>query len=357
MKKERVQHKEITAVACLIAAVMMISMLPTGDLEAQQRETIGNKKIIGVHVLVESIENGDQLVRAIPALAKMGFNTVIVELDYNYEYESHPELRGKDPVTKETVKKIVKLCRENGLRLIPEFQSLGHQSWAKDTWALLTKYPQFDETPGRYPDNDSIYCRSWCPLNPDVNPIVFSLYDELLDVCEAKALHVGMDEVFLIGEDDCPRCKGKTKAELFAKAVNDIYDHLVKKRGVEMLMWGDRLLDTAATGYGPWDGSANQTAPAIDMIPKDIIICDWHYDKRDSYRSVPLLTEKGFRILPSSWRDPVATEAFVDYSLQFNSDKMLGHLCTLWSEVRLEGVEDNPSFKVVTQKFKALETK
>ena len=30
-------------------------------------------------------------------------------------------------------------------------------------------------------DNRNIYCRSWCPLHPKVNPIVFALIDELID--------------------------------------------------------------------------------------------------------------------------------------------------------------------------------
>ncbi len=30
---------------------------------------------------------------------------------------------------------------------------------------------------------------------------------------------------------------------LYAKAVNDMYDHIVKKRKVGMLMWADRFID------------------------------------------------------------------------------------------------------------------
>src|SRR5260370_1264356 len=83
-----------------------------------------------------------------------------------------------------------------------------------------------------------IYCRSWCPLHPKVNEIVFPLLDEIIDAFQADAFHVGMDEVFLIGSDDCPRCKGKDPAELFAKAVNDLHDHLVRGKKLTMLMWG-----------------------------------------------------------------------------------------------------------------------
>ena len=284
----------------------------------------------GLHVLIESKPAAEALITELPGLAKAGINLLIFEVDYNYEYVSHPELRGDDPITRETVKKVVAMCREYKIRLIPEFQSLGHQSWAEKTYALLTKYPEFDETPGQFPGNKDIYCRSWCPLHPDLNPIIFALYDELIEVFEADALHVGMDEVFLIGSEFCPRCKGRDPAELFAKSVNDCYQHLVKERGVEMLIWGDRFLDGATTGYGEWEASMNKTDPAIDLVPKDIIICDWHYERMKSYPSIPLFLSKGFRVLPTSFRDPKQTKKLLDFSLAFPSERMLGHLCTIW---------------------------
>jgi len=304
----------------------------------------------GLHVLMENKNDAEQLLKEIPELAKLGINLLIVETDYNYEYVSHPELRGDDPVSKETVKKMVNLCRSLKIRLIPEFQSLGHQSWEKKTFALLTKYPEFDETPGQFPENKDIYCRSWCPLHPDLNPIIFQLDDELIDVFEADALHVGMDEVFLIGSEFCPRCKGLNPADLLAKAVNDCYNHLVKERGVEMLMWGDRLIDGATTGYGEWEASLNKTYPAVDMIPRDIIICDWHYEKRKSYPSIPMFLNKGFRVLPTSFKEVKAVKALIDYSLTFPSERMLGHLCTIWRGLKV-GEAKNSSLQAAAKKL------
>jgi hypothetical protein len=154
--------------------------------------------------------------------------------------------------------------------------------------------------------------------------------DELLDAFEADAFHVGMDEVFLIASDQCPRCRGKDPAELFAKAVNDYHAHLVGRRGVEMLMWGDRLLDDAVTGYGKWEASQNGTAPAIDKIPQDIIICDWHYGLRQAYPSVLYFQQKGFRVVSASWKDKQAALAFLDYARRTATERWLGHMGTTW---------------------------
>ena len=241
----------------------------------------------------------------------MGVNVLIMEINYNFVFQSHPELSGGDNALRvEDARDLALTCRKYRIRLIPMLNCLGHQSWSRTTFALLTKHPELDESPGVPADNKGIYCRSWCPLHPDVNKIVLPLIDELIDAFDADAFHVGMDEVFLMAHPSCPRCKGKDPAELFAKSVNDLHKHIVDERKLTMLMWADRLLDDKKFGYGEWEASKNGTGPAIDMIPKDIIMCDWHYEKRpDGYPSVVYLQEKGFRMLPSTWRNKDAALA------------------------------------------------
>ena len=320
----------VLALAVVISAVL--SVCPAGQ----------SQPWLGVHVGLNTQGNTAQLTEVVGRLADLGINAIVAEINYGYEYQSHPELRSANGSNKEQIRKLAAECKAHHVRLIPQFQCLGHQSWSKRTAPLLVKYPQLDETPGLYANNEGIYCRSWCPLHPEVNPIIFSLTDELIDAFEADALHVGMDEVFLIGEDACPRCKGKDKAELFATAVNDYHKHLVEEKKVEMLMWGDRLIDAGKIKYGKWEASDNRTAAAIDRIGKDIIICDSHYELRPAYESVPMFLEKGFRVWPASWKKPEAAKAFVDYSKTINNPRMLGHLNTTWGAVPLKNL---PSFE------------
>ncbi len=336
-----------------VALLAVCFLLLAGRTQAESVVSPQNSKEpwCGVHIGIGSRQAVEQVTGVVGELAGLGINVIVGEINYGYQYTSHPELRRSGASGSEQIKKLVAECRRHEVRLIPQFQCLGHQSWSKNTGPLLTKYPEFDETPGKYPDNKDIYCRSWCPLHPQVNKIVFELMDELIEVFEADAMHVGLDEVFLIGDEDCPRCKGKGKAELLAKAINDYHEHLVGKHKIEMLMWGDRLIDASKYNYGKWEASANDTAPAIDMIPKDIVICDWHYNLRDAYESVPMFLEKGFRVWPASWKKPDASKAFVDYSKRFNNERMLGHFNTTWGAV---AIKDMPSFeplKYATKSF------
>jgi hypothetical protein len=287
----------------------------------------------GLHLTsYQSDKDLEGLEKQIPKLAEKGINVLILEVNYGFEYKSHPELRmGRAQITRDGARGLVEVCRKHGIRLIPQFNCLGHQSWAKRTFPLLVKYPELDMTPGAFEGNEGLYCREWDPLNPKVNEIVFPMLDELLDAFDADAMHVGMDEVFLIGSEHSPSTKGKDPAKVFAKAVNDLHEHLVKQRGVEMLMWGDRLIDGNVYKYGKWESSVYGTAGAIDMVPKDIIICDWHYEVRESYPSVPMFLEKGFRVLPAGWKNVDATKALIRYSRDQKNPNMLGHLFTTWS--------------------------
>ncbi len=296
----------------------------------------------GLHLMLASDKQADVLVQELPKLAADGVNVIIVEVDYNFDFQSHPELRPSEYVTKAGARRLSQAAREQHIRIIPQINCLGHQSWSSRTGALLAQHPDFDETPGQFPDNKGIYCRSWCPQNPDVNRVVFALVDELIDAFEADAFHVGMDEVFIMASDYCPRCHGGDPAKLFAKAVNDFHQHLVTERKVEMLMWGDRLLDAKAEGYSEWEASTNGTPPAIDLIPKDIIICDWHYEKRADYPSVPLLLNKGFRVWPSGWQPLAGAEAFSAFSRQQQNPRLVGYLCTTWGKVKVGEVADWP---------------
>jgi hypothetical protein len=273
----------------------------------------------------------DALAKNLAPLAKLGVNVIILEVDYNFAFKSHPELRrGESPITREGARRFAAACKQNKIRLIPEFQSLGHQSWKAETFPLLTVNPQFDLTPGAFPNNDGIYCREWDPLNPQVWRVVFDLMDEIIDAFHADALHAGMDEVFLLGSEQSPTTKGQDPGALFAKAVNEIHKHLVGKRKVEMLMWGDRLIDGEQFDFGEWEASMNGTATAIERIPKDIIICPWHYEARESYPSITMFIDKGFRVLPAGWKDVEATKALLQFSRAHAGPRLLGHMFTTW---------------------------
>lgn len=275
-------------------------------------------------------------------LASRKVNTLILRVDYNYQYESHPELRDSIALSKQDVQKLVAVCRKNNIRIIPQINLLGHQSWKEKIGNLLKTYPEFDETPlikmpekHVWPNADGLYCKSYCPLHPDVHSVVFAIVDEICNIFEADAFHAGMDEVFYIGERECPRCSGKDPAELFATEVRTINDHLALE-GRNLWIWGDRLIDGKTTGLGEWEASYNNTFRAVDMIPKDVIICDWHYERPD--QTPVYFAVKGLSVVTCPWRMPENAVLQVQDMVRFREhstpemkERFMGMVQTVWS--------------------------
>jgi hypothetical protein len=81
---------------------------------------------------------------------------------------------------------------------------------------------------------------------------------------------------------------------------------------------------------GEWEAAKNGTAAAVDLIPKDIIVCPWHYEVRENYPSIPMLLGKGFRVLPAGWKNVDATKALIGYSRAQTEPRLLGYMFTTW---------------------------
>lgn len=324
-----------------LAAVALLSTSALGQIRPDSLLPVR-----GLSIAAPDVEHVDEFVDFVrDALIPRSVNTLVLRIDYNYEYDSHPELRDSSALTREDVKKIVAVAREGNIRIIPQINLLGHQSWATRLGNLLRVYPEFDETPHvempeeyEWPNEDGLYCKSYCPLHPDVHGVVFALVDEILDVFEADAFHAGMDEVFYIGDDRCPRCAGRDKAELFAEEVTRIRNHLAK-RGAELWIWGDRLIDGRTTGLGMWEASMNRTYRAVDMIPRDVVISDWHYTTATP--TAAYFAVKGLRVVTCPWRLPDVASRQLDMMLQFRAgstpemkERFAGMMHTVWSDAK-----------------------
>lgn len=107
-----------------------------------------------------------------------------------------------------------------------------------------------------------------------------------------------------------------------------------------MWMWSDRLIDGKTTNLLAWQASLNDTYRAIDLIPKDIMICDWKYE--DAPPTPAYFAIKGFNVLASSCSKPDVALAQLDqirlarkngtresFSLTL-AERMKGVFSTMW---------------------------
>lgn len=278
-------------------------------------------------------------------LAPGGVNTIIIQIDYGYEWKSRPELRAEKALSESQVKLMLAVCRKHGIKLIPQMNMIGHQSVEGHSLKkLLEVYPEFDETPHVkmpekwvWPNDDDLYCKSYCTRHPDVHAVLFDLINEAVEVFETKDFHAGLDEIFYLGDEKCPRCKGFDHSELLVDEIRKIHGFLAN-RGVRMWMWGDRLIDGRTTGIGMWEASYNHTWKAIDWLPKDILICDWHYKK--AIPTAAYFAMKGFDVIVCPWNQPevsvaqgVMMKEFIVNSNEEMAQKYKGMMQTIWTPV------------------------
>jgi hypothetical protein len=89
-------------------------------------------------------------------------------------------------------------------------------------------------------------------------------------------------------------------------------------------------------------------------------MCDWHYEPKYPLQTKPksvfpspkIFADRGFRVLPTSFRNVKAVNSFIDQSLAVPTDKVLGHLCTIWNPFKTGQVARLPQLKAASKKIK-----
>ncbi|OGT31931.1 MAG: hypothetical protein A2W28_04480 [Gammaproteobacteria bacterium RBG_16_51_14] len=169
------------------------------------------------------------------------------------------------------------------------------------------------------------------PFNEKNYQFLFSLYEEILNIYEPATLLIGHDEIQ--GLSVYAAGSGKTTAEILEMDIRRIHDWL-NRRSVRTAMWGDMLLD-----HGQWEaavGSANSQNPffrsgathhALQNIPGDILILDWHYEEKKSYDSIGNFRRNGLRVAGVTWYDPKAARNMAE-SVKYSGGQ--GIIATDW---------------------------
>jgi len=327
----------------------------------------------------------------VKTLTDIGINVIVFDIrrnDFHFTCDEGLENLDYKPaegLTKEECKQMAQICRDNEIGIVVDMKySLSKQ----DRGPIAEVYPEFmipeDEwEDGKYyktedvieykgvvyecieshtsnssvkpPNSDywKLYYytglrRTRDPFNKQAEELTFDMIDELIEAFTVNGVkpdgfHISNDE--LTKWLNCPQeCQGMTSAEVFNMSITNLYNH-IKENNPEMkvMMWGDMLLG----GYYP--KFRHGTGEAIDMIPKDIIICDWQYaslsmplDEESGfelwdhgiweYPTIQYFVDKGFKVWPAGWNNSANTRALIKAGLKARpKEKMLGHLYTTWT--------------------------
>lgn len=289
-------------------------------------------------------------------LKKLGYTGIVLGIGKGMKYESYPQISEKWSYTKDEMREIRDCLRNLGMDIIPEFPTLGHQN--------DTNLVKVDKSLVEDPENPTVYCTS----NPETYRVIFSLLDEIIEIFKPEYFHLTHDEVQHWFSKKrmgiCERCKGKKLWEIYSEDVQKLYSFL-KSKNIRMCLWGDMLLDHRKFKICNCNGAVGNVYRAIDLIPEDILIFDWHYHTFSSYPSLKYFRKKGFDVfLGVSFFKPEAVAAFTRYAKKLGVDE--GAIETTWAvpvveELPLETIFissqlfQNPDYDLRKLKKKAYE--
>ena len=210
--------------------------------------------MIGFHIDMNVAQyRADYLARWLAELARLGFDTVLWEVENAIAWETCPECVSPDAFSKDTFRAILAQCRSLGLEPIPLLQTIGHAEY------VLKHGPYRDlrELPSRIDQ--------YCPRNPDVLPFLHSWIDEYLELFgDVATFHIGADEARALGS--CPECRKYAErhslSALYIDHVNAVAEPLTA-RGVTPAIWADMVL---------------HHNEALDTLSREIVLFDWMYD-------------------------------------------------------------------------------
>ena len=251
------------------------------------------------------------------------FNTVVVTVTDGVNLQNAPWKTLSTAWSREDFEKWVTYTRNKGMDVIPEIKLLTHQEklFQNNAPLLMFNRSTYD------PRNEAVYAQ------------VALLIDEIIKITHAHALHIGHDEV--AGHKPRSAKKWLNEGEkmlpafLFLQDVLKLHGYL-KQSGIETWMWGDMLISPEEfpdMNPKPLHGGVADYGKALrDKLPKDIVICDWHYkDDQANFPSLATFRQEGFRALGATWEKPETISNFSHYAAAHGAD---GMIATTWSHVQ-----------------------
>lgn len=197
-------------------------------------------------------------------LGRLRFNVLQLYVEHTFDFRGHPEIcQGSGPLTAEDIRALLARCRENGIELQANLQSLGHCR------RILTRPAH------RHLAESDMYW-SLDTVQEASLDLLEELYGEYLPLFDSPWLNVCMDEPYDIG-------KGQNAGSgLPGQALYMAY--LLKVRALAA-RFGKRLM--------VFGDVFSRHPELLDSLPEDVLLLDWCYDPKPTYGTPQLFGQKG----------------------------------------------------------------
>ncbi|MBQ6246995.1 MAG: family 20 glycosylhydrolase [Kiritimatiellae bacterium] len=271
--------------------------------------------------------------RVIRMAAYYKFNYVILESWGVFRSERHPWHGWRDGwLTPAECRRLASLAKDLGVTLVPFFNVFGHATAAR---GRTGKNAILDVSPEYQPLFEPVEGFNWCISNPEARHVIRDLVGELHEAFERPPyFHLGCDEA---EPPSCAICCAPGYGARVAEHVRSMAE-FVRSLGARPMMWHDMLL---RSGSEKWRGleanGSDETVALLETLPKDTIICDWHYGPAsgDGLHAASLdhFISHGFDTMTCPWDDPGGIAAQCGFARQ----RGLGVICTTWNHLATYG--------------------
>ena len=202
--------------------------------------------------------------------------------EMDYPFSCLPHYRRKGQITTEDLRELIRFAQIYKITVVPCINVLGHcgDFLSYQIHNDLKEYDADSQNP-LYSFSSSL-----CIHSQKVRSLVENMINEICDLFPSDIIHVGGDEVDMIGK--CPQCK--TEFEKLGK--NGIYlqyflfiNSILKSRGRKMGLWSDEVLimepDSSFWCYRKEQcdpSKRSQDFAFLDQMRDNVIFYDWFYN-------------------------------------------------------------------------------
>ncbi|MFO0971942.1 MAG: family 20 glycosylhydrolase [Phycisphaerae bacterium] len=205
-----------------------------------------------------------ELFARVDRLAALKYNQLQLYTEHTFAYRRHRAVwRRASPLTAAQIRRLDAHCRRRGIELVANQNTLGHM----ERWLRHPRYAPLAEATGpwRSPFGDLRTTRATlCPIDPRSRALARQLLDELLPNFSSRAIHIGCDEPFELGQGrSAAACARRGRAAVFAGYVRRLHAHLRRRGTGPVHIWADMIADH----------------PELRRrLPRDLVLCEWGYE-------------------------------------------------------------------------------
>ncbi|MFT3705179.1 MAG: glycoside hydrolase family 20 zincin-like fold domain-containing protein [Agriterribacter sp.] len=276
--------------------------------------------------------------KIIDRLSTLKVNTVIFEFEDKLRYRKAAAVAAPQAVTIEEFIALSNYAKARNIEISPLVQGLGHASF-------ILKHKEYAAL-----RDDSTSDYVFDPLNPKTYELQFAMYEDAMEATPyGKYLHIGGDEVGMLGKSDASKKSGMKPLELQMYWLKKVTAFAVMHHRIP-IFWDDMVFKLAGlyqTTYDDkmskeevdelWKKNKTLLDENIALFPEHCIYARWNYEAPDipgNKLALDWYTSHGLSVMPST----AAQQSYLLVQRNASNMKAIQGFCKITAERKIDKI-------------------